>query len=102
MEVSKKIVFIKDWILNYVNSMPNRAESLVIGISGGIDSSLITALANEINPKIDIKSENYKKYIARAESEYIKTIYQSYDNYINKNYKIEIKNAVLKRMENSF
>ena len=62
----------------------------------------LVRIENEINPKIDIKSENYKKYIARAESEYIKTIYQSYDNYINKNYKIEIKNAVLKRMENSF
>ena len=40
MEVSKKIDFIKDWILNYVNSMPTKAESLVIGISGGIDSSV--------------------------------------------------------------
>jgi len=44
MEVSKKIVFIKDWILNYVNSMPKRAESLVIGISGGIDSSVSSTL----------------------------------------------------------
>ena len=44
MEVSKKIVFIKDWILNYVNSMPKKAESLVIGISGGIDSSVASTL----------------------------------------------------------
>ena len=44
MEVSKKIVFIKDWILNYVNSMPKKAESLVIGISGGIDSSVTSTL----------------------------------------------------------
>ena len=41
MEVAKKVVFIKDWILNYVNSMPVQAQSLVIGISGGIDLSLI-------------------------------------------------------------
>ena len=41
MEPSKKVTFIKDWILNYVNSMPKKAESLVVGISGGIDSSLI-------------------------------------------------------------
>ena len=45
MEVSKKIVFIKDWILNYVNSMPKKAESLVIGISGGIDSSVSSTLS---------------------------------------------------------
>jgi len=44
MEVSKKIVFIKDWIVNYVNSMPKKAESLIIGISGGIDSSVSSTL----------------------------------------------------------
>ena len=44
MEVSKKVMFIKDWILNYVNSMPNKAQSLVIGISGGIDSSVTSTL----------------------------------------------------------
>ena len=44
MEVSKKVVFIKDWILNYINSMPKQATSLVIGISGGIDSSVASAL----------------------------------------------------------
>ena len=44
MKVSKKVVFIKDWILNYVNSMPKKAQSLVIGISGGIDSSVTSTL----------------------------------------------------------
>ena len=44
MEVAKKVVFIKDWILNYVNSMPSKAQSLVIGISGGIDSSVTSTL----------------------------------------------------------
>ena len=44
MEVSKKVVFIKDWILNYINSMPKQATSLVIGISGGIDSSVASTL----------------------------------------------------------
>ena len=44
MEVSKKVVFIKDWILNYTNSMYMKADSLVIGISGGIDSSVTSTL----------------------------------------------------------
>ena len=44
MEVAKKIEFIKNWILNYLNSMPKKAQSLVIGISGGIDSSVTSAL----------------------------------------------------------
>ena len=45
MDSGKKILFIKDWILNYVNSMPKKAESLVIGISGGIDSSVSSTLS---------------------------------------------------------
>ena len=45
MEPSKKVIFIKDWILNYVESMPKKAESLVIGISGGIDSSVSSTLS---------------------------------------------------------
>ena len=45
MEVNKKTIFIKDWILSYVNSMPKKAESLVIGISGGIDSSVSSTLS---------------------------------------------------------
>ena len=45
MEVSKKVLFIREWILNYVNSMPTKAKSLVIGISGGIDSSVSSTLS---------------------------------------------------------
>ena len=45
MEASKKVIFIKDWILNYVNSMPKKAEALVIGISGGIGSSVSSTLS---------------------------------------------------------
>ena len=44
MDASKKALFIKDWILNYVNSMPVKAQSLVIGISGGVDSSVTSTL----------------------------------------------------------
>ena len=45
MDVNKKVEFIKKWILDYVNSMPNKAQSLVIGISGGIDSSVSSTLS---------------------------------------------------------
>ena len=44
MEVNKKVTFIKDWIFDYVNSMPKTAQSLIIGISGGIDSSVTSTL----------------------------------------------------------
>ena len=45
MKVSEKIQFISNWIKNYVESMPSKAESLVIGVSGGIDSSVSSTLS---------------------------------------------------------
>ena len=45
MKPNQKVNFIKDWISNYVNSMPKKAQSLVIGISGGIDSSVSSTLS---------------------------------------------------------
>ncbi len=44
MDITKKVNFIKSWIEKYVDSMPNKAKSLVIGISGGIDSSVSSTL----------------------------------------------------------
>ncbi len=45
MKSSKKVKFISNWIKNYVENMPTKAESLVIGISGGIDSSVSSTLS---------------------------------------------------------
>ena len=45
MKPSEKTKFISDWIKNYVSRMPKKAESLVIGISGGIDSSVSSTLS---------------------------------------------------------
>jgi len=44
MKNKEKIIFIKDWILNYIDTMPVNAKSLIIGISGGIDSSVSSTL----------------------------------------------------------
>ena len=45
MSPSKKVKFISNWIKSYVDQMPNKAGSLVIGISGGIDSSVSSTLS---------------------------------------------------------
>ena len=44
MDVGNKIKFISSWISNYVKTMPKPAQSLVIGVSGGIDSSVSSTL----------------------------------------------------------
>ena len=45
MSPKEKVKFISNWIKAYVDSMPKKAESLVIGISGGIDSSVSSTLS---------------------------------------------------------
>ena len=45
MKPSEKVLFISNWIKNYVEAMPSKAESLVIGVSGGIDSSVSSTLS---------------------------------------------------------
>ena len=45
MNPSKKVKYISSWIKSYVEQMPTKAQSLVIGISGGIDSSVSSTLS---------------------------------------------------------
>ena len=45
MSPSEKVKFISNWIKSYVDNMPSKAEALVIGISGGIDSSVSSTLS---------------------------------------------------------
>ena len=45
MKASEKVNFISNWIKDYINNMPSKAQSLVIGISGGIDSSVSSTLS---------------------------------------------------------
>ena len=45
MSPSDKTKFISNWIKLYVDQMPVKARSLVIGISGGIDSSVSSTLS---------------------------------------------------------
>ena len=45
MNPKEKVEYISNWIKSYVDQMPNKAQSLVIGISGGIDSSVSSTLS---------------------------------------------------------
>ena len=44
MDVKKRANIITDWINNYCDSTSYNPKSLVVGISGGIDSSVVSAL----------------------------------------------------------
>ena len=45
MKPLEKAEFISNWIKDYVENMPSKAQSLIIGISGGIDSSVSSTLS---------------------------------------------------------
>ena len=87
MEVSKKVIFIKDWILNYVNSMPAKAQSLVIGISGGIDSSVSSTLCAMTGLKtivltMPIKQNNAQHDLSLKHQDWLKKNFKNVEGYI--------------------
>ena len=45
MNSAEKVKYISNWIKNYADQMPSRAQSLIVGISGGIDSSVSSTLS---------------------------------------------------------
>jgi len=44
MQTIDRINYIKSWILDYCKSIPKEPETLVVGISGGIDSSVTSTI----------------------------------------------------------
>ena len=86
MEVNKKVLFIKDWILNYVNSMPVKAQSLVIGISGGIDSSVTSTLCAMTGLKtiilsMPIKQKSTQHDLSLKHQEWLKKKFNNVEGY---------------------
>ena len=61
MQTKKRIDHIKKWILDYCKSMPKEPDSLVIGISGGIDSSVTSAICALTDKKTIILSMPIKQ-----------------------------------------
>ena len=62
MSPSEKVKYISNWIKSYVNQMPSKAESLVIGISGGIDSSVSSTLSAMTGLKTIVLSMPIKQH----------------------------------------
>ena len=87
MEVSKKIIFIKDWILDYVNSTPKKVDSLVVGVSGGIDSSVSSTLCAMTGLKtivlsMPIKQKSGQHDLSLKHQEWLKKKYNNVEAHI--------------------
>ena len=46
MTPESRINFIKDWLIKYIKGMPKPATSLVVGVSGGIDSAVVSTICS--------------------------------------------------------
>lgn len=44
MDPKEQIIFITGWILDYCTKMPKKPDSLVVGVSGGIDSAVVSTI----------------------------------------------------------
>ena len=65
MNAKEKIKFISNWIGDYVNNMPKSAKSLVIGVSGGIDSSVTSTLSAMTGLKTIVLCMPIKQHISQ-------------------------------------
>ena len=86
MKASEKVLFIKNWISNYIDSMPSKAKSLVIGISGGIDSSVSSTLSamtglRTIVLSMPIKQKSNQHDLSQKHLEWLKTNFKNVEGY---------------------
>ena len=51
MNSKDKIVYISNWIKDYAKSINNNPTTLVIGVSGGVDSALTSTLCAQTGLK---------------------------------------------------
>jgi NAD+ synthase len=45
MQPKKRVNYIKNWIVNYCNSIEKKPSYLVVGVSGGIDSAVVSTIS---------------------------------------------------------
>ena len=86
MDTRKKVDFIKNWIQNYVNTMPAKANSLAIGISGGIDSSVSSTLCALTGMKtivlsMPIKQKSTQHDLSLKHQEWLKKNFSNVEGY---------------------
>ena len=86
MDVSQKVSFISNWIKDYVNSMPKKAKSLVIGVSGGIDSSVSSTLSamtglRTIVLSMPIKQKAEQHDLSQKHKDWLKNKFSNVEGY---------------------
>tara|TARA_A100001011_G_scaffold176612_1_gene185307 strand:- start:18 stop:755 length:738 start_codon:yes stop_codon:yes gene_type:complete len=87
MDSKIKVNFIKNWIQSYVDKMPVKAKSLVIGISGGIDSSVSSTLCALTGMKtivlsMPIKQKSTQHDLSLKHQEWLKNNFSNVEGHL--------------------
>ena len=100
MQTSDRISYIKSWILDYCKSMPKEPDSLVVGISGGIDSSVTSTICALTGKKtlvlsMPIKQIKEQQDLSLKHQEWLKGKFKNVESHL------VILDNVFKSFENS-
>ena len=87
MKTSERIDYIKNWISAYCKSMSKEPDSLVIGISGGIDSSVTSTICALTGMKtivlsMPIKQMEEQHSLCLKHQEWLKNKFKNVDSYL--------------------
>jgi len=87
MTTAERIHFIKDWIKNYCNSMEKKPDCLVVGVSGGIDSAVVSTISamTGINTKVlsmPIRQLKFQDDLSKAHLKWLKNKFSNVDEII--------------------
>ena len=84
MNLDKKIEYISDWINEYASSLNFQPASLVIGVSGGIDSAVTSTLCARTGVKtiaisMPIKQNSYQHDLSLKHLDWLNTNFDNLD-----------------------
>jgi NAD+ synthase len=87
MTAADRIQFIKNWIKNYCNSMEKKPNSLVIGVSGGIDSAVVSTISAMTGMKVKalsmpIRQLKFQDDLSKAHLKWLKNKFSNVDEVI--------------------
>jgi len=87
MQTLDRINYIKDWIIDYCKSMPKEPDTLVIGISGGIDSSVTSTICALTGKKtivlsMPIKQMKEQQDLSLKHQEWLKSKFKNVESHL--------------------
>ena len=87
MTAADRVQFIKNWIKNYCNSMEKKPDSLVVGVSGGIDSAVVSTISAMTGMKVKalsmpIRQLKFQDDLSRAHLKWLKSKFSNVDEII--------------------